>query len=241
MLSDTSRPVGAAPPVVGAGFCLECETFVAYLHGSTWKIDLHTVKLIGSLTENYYCVYLCGRLQVWTVSCRITTAGTLAKWPFQLCFPTLGVLKLPPGMLQRTKDDPSLITFSSHFTFLSCVIHDVNLQRVTLAFTGTSFTPNTLSKVYSHWKMHLPSASPEHCGNVAYFSRFPTLSGTSFNTCWVLWAYIWIRKKQQQQQQRGVQWMFSLLGMLDCSNPRLWYWKQIINKQCFRLSDLLVE
>lgn len=81
VLSDTSSPVGAAASVVGAGFW--------------WA-------LIGSLAENYYCVYLCRRLQVWTVLCHITTAGTLARWPPEPVFvyPTLGVLKPHPGMLR---------------------------------------------------------------------------------------------------------------------------------------------
>lgn len=198
VLSDASRPVGAAASAVGTGFCLECETFVAYLQGSTRTIDLHTVKLIGSLTESYYCVsYFRSELcflphhNCWNTGKMTLRAG--------LCFPTLGVLKLHPGMLQRTKDDPLLLICSISVVFQPFYMKQPNetfhfsfLRHSWCKFVESRWhLQEALSPAFRSWQplkdaFTKPSVSPEHCGNVAYFSQFPTLSDTrtpSFNTC----------------------------------------------------------
>lgn len=104
VLSDTSGPVGAAASVAGTGCCLECETFVACLQGSTWKIDLHTVWNWLAAWQKTTIVSICVRLQVWTVIS--ATSQLLEHWQHDPSSCSLGILKLHLGMLQRTKDDP---------------------------------------------------------------------------------------------------------------------------------------
>lgn len=158
----------------------------------------HCVKLIGSLTENYYCVsYFRSELcflphhNCWNTGKMTLRAG--------LCFPTLGVLQLHPGMLQRTKDDPLLLICSISVVFQPFYMKQPNetfhfsfLRHSWCKFVESRWhLQEALSPAFKSWQplkdaFTKPSVSPEHCGNVAYFSQFPTLSDTrtpSFNTC----------------------------------------------------------
>lgn len=165
------------------------------------------MKLFGSLTGNYYCVYPCHRLPVWTVSS--TTSQLLEywhKWPFRSSWAVVsphlessnsiqecwGALKMTLFFLYV----PLALFFSlvalskqmRHFTFVPCVIRDVKVPKCHFGIYRNLFIPQQAFKSLQPVKdaFTKASASLEHWVNVESCSFFPTLFDTrtpSFNTC----------------------------------------------------------